>query len=137
MSKSSDPAATPAARKKISLEKIQVDRRTQTRDKKDPTHVDRLAEALGRGEEFDADIDVYHDQGIYWLADGFHRVEAYQRAGRTYVWANVREGGWFDALVHAAGANARHGLPRTRKDVRRAIVLLLDLPQFAKASDSA
>lgn len=136
MTKSSGPTGKPAVRKKILLAKVQIDRRTQTRAKKDPAHVERLAEVLAGGGEFDADVEVYDDGSVYWIGDGFHRVEAYLKAGRTFIPALVREGGWYDALVHAAGANARHGLPRTRADVRRSIVMLLELPQFAKAADS-
>lgn len=43
------------------------------------------------------------------LADGFHRVEAAHRAGRTHVEAEVRAGTRQDVLDYAAVANARHG----------------------------
>jgi hypothetical protein len=38
-------------------------------------------------------------------------------------------------MVHAAGANSEHGLPRTRKDVRRAVTALLRDEQIGAKSD--
>jgi hypothetical protein len=132
---SRDPRNRPAERKLILLEKVEVDRSTQCRERLSPDRVEFLADLLDRGRDFDAPIEVYWDGWKYWLADGFHRVKSYQKAGRVRVWALVREGTHRDALIHAAGANAEHGLPRTRKDVRRSILLLLDDAEFARLSD--
>ena len=49
--------------------------------------------------------------------------------------ALVREGTHREAMIHAAGANDVHGLPRSRKDLRRAISLLLDDDDLARLSD--
>jgi len=38
-------------------------------------------------------------------------------------------------MIHACGANAQHGMPRTRKDLQRAIKLLLDDPELKLLSD--
>jgi hypothetical protein len=51
------------------------------------------------------------------------------------VKALVREGTHREAMIHAAGANDAHGLPRSRKDLRRAISLLLDDDDLARLSD--
>lgn len=70
---------------------------------------------------------VFFDGEAHWLADGFHRTEAAQRAGLTSVPCEVRDGTRRDAVLYAVGANADHGMRRTRDDVRRAIrTLLLD-----------
>jgi hypothetical protein len=131
-----DPRQRPAERKLIPLDKVQIDRSTQARVKKNPEHVQALVEVLEAGKEFVADIEVYHDGYVYWLADGFHRADAYAKAGRAKVWAQVREGTHRDAAIHAAGANAEHGLPRSRKDIRRAIGLLLEDEEIARLADT-
>src|SRR5262245_27087561 len=123
-----DPRNRPAERKMISLARVQIDRSTQARMKKDPNHVQLLVEVLESGKEFKDDPEVYFDGKDYWIGDGFHRLEAYARVGRERVYVLVREGGRHDAILHAVGANAEHGMPRTRKDVRRAIRLALEDP---------
>ncbi len=80
-------------------------------------------------------IDVYYDGDSYWLADGFHRVAASNQAGRYVVEANVHQGTQRDAILHAAGANAEHGLPRSHDDKRRAVKRLLEDDEWGKWSD--
>jgi hypothetical protein len=131
-----DPRNRPPVRKLILLEKVEIDRSTQARVKLDPQHVERLHdEVLAQDKDFKEPIEVYDDGWKYWLADGFHRVKAYQKAGREKVSALVREGTHRDAMIHAAGANAEHGLPRTTKDKRRAVQLLLKDDEIAKLSN--
>ena len=60
-------------------------------------------------------------RAAYWLADGFHRVEAAKTAGRSEIEAVVKQGAQADAQWHACAVNGSHGLPRSRADVRRAI----------------
>jgi hypothetical protein len=133
---SRDPRNRPHEHKLILLEKVEVDRSTQCRERLIPERIEFLADLLAQpGKDFDAPIEVYFDGWKYWLADGFHRVKAYQKVGRMKVMARVREGTHRDALIHAAGANATHGQPRTRKGIRRSILLLLDDDEFARLSD--
>src|SRR5262245_41078226 len=114
-----DPRNRPAERKQILLAKVQITRSTQARDRKTPDHVETLLAVLESGQEFKDAPEVYFDGFAYWVGDGFHRLDAYDRAGRAKVWALVRDGTHRDAMIHAAGANAEHGLRRTRKDVDR------------------
>ena len=51
-----------------------------------------------------------------YLADGFHRVGAVQKLGLEEIEAEVREGGFNEALKFALHANAVHGLRRTNAD---------------------
>lgn len=55
------------------------------------------------------------------LTDGFHRVEAARRAGRTRIRCNVTAGTPVQALAAALRANAAHGLRRTNADKRKAL----------------
>jgi hypothetical protein len=130
-----DPRDLPAVPKKIPLDKVQIDKRTQMRVRTDPNRVADYVEVLQAKRDFDAPIEVYFDGKVYWIGDGFHRVEAYSRAGRDKVPALVREGGWQAAAVHAMGSNDAHGLPRSRADVRKAIAHAFDM--FPKLSDRA
>ncbi len=79
-------------------------------------------------------VDVYYDGDEYWLADGFHRVEA-ARDVVMNIPARVLPGGQREAILHAAGANASHGLRRTNADKRRAVETLLRDEDWAKWSD--
>lgn len=120
-----------AYRTTIPLERIKTDGGTQMRAALDPDTVQEYLDAMqpvGWGD-FPAVI-VYYDGKDHWLADGFHRVEAYRRAAANLdqpasVPADVRVGTRRDAILHAAGANASHGLRRTNADKRRAVETLL------------
>jgi len=70
-------------------------------------------------------IVVFEDGEALWLADGHHRVEAARCAGRKVVRAEVYAGGRREALLHACGANAAHGVRRTSADKRRTVTLML------------
>ena len=80
-------------------------------------------------------LTVFAESGAFWLADGFHRVEAAQRAALMTVPCEVRAGTRRDAVLCAVGANGSHGLRRNRQDVRRAIELLLRDEEWGKWSD--
>lgn len=59
--------------------------------------------------------------GEILLTDGFHRLEAARRAGRTRIRCNFSFGSLNDALRAALRANAAHGLRRTNADKRKAL----------------
>ena len=70
-------------------------------------------------------IVVFHDGCDFWIGDGFHRIEAARKIGRETIVAEIRRGSTRDAILHAVGANAVHGLRRTQADKRRAVEVLL------------
>ena len=86
--------------------------------------VAEYAELMKAGSQFPP-VAVFHDGGNYWLADGYHRLEAADEARLEEIHAVVREGSRRDAILYACGANHDHGLRRTRADVRRAITTLV------------
>lgn len=72
------------------------------------------------------DPNAPHELGVgltpvYYLADGFHRLEAAKRLGYIEIDAEVREGDKTAALKCALKANAAHGLRRTNADKRHAL----------------
>jgi hypothetical protein len=71
-------------------------------------------------------VIVFHDGTNYWLADGFHRLEAWKRNGVGSVKAEVKEGSRIDALKFAFGANSSHGLRMTNEDKRNAVKIAYD-----------
>jgi ParB-like chromosome segregation protein Spo0J len=132
-----DPRLILSVRKVIPLAEIVRDRDAQFRDKLSPERVEELTAVLESGREFKDDVEVYYVGAKYWPGDGHHRLEAYERAKRVEVPAIVREGGRRHAMVHAAGANAEHGLPRTSKEKRRAVRFLLEDKEIGKLSGRA
>jgi len=119
---------------KIPLEQIRTDGGTQPRAKIDQAVVQEYQDDLVAGAAFPA-VVVIHDGTDYWLADGFHRVEAMRCAGFVKVLAEVHQGTQRDAVMYSVGVNAAHGMRRTNEDKRRAVETLLRDPEWAKWSD--
>lgn len=81
---------------------------------------------------------AYHDGAAYWLADGFHRVAAFLESfpdPKRTIPVDVRAGTRRDAVLHAAGANAEHGLRRTNADKRRSVETMLRDSEWAEWPD--
>lgn len=119
---------------RIPLVRIRRDGGTQVRAEMKAETVDEYAAAITDGKEFPP-IVTFHDGEVYWLADGFHRVLAHEKAGLVDVLAEIRTGSKRDALLFAVGANATHGLARTNKDKRRAVEILLRDEEWAGLGD--
>ena len=125
----------------VAVSQIRTDGGTQMRAGLDDSTVFEYTQSMiannGWGE-FPA-VVAYHDGAAYWLADGFHRVQAYRDAfpdaGKT-IPVEVRAGTRRDAILHAAGANANHGLRRTNADKRRAVETLLRDEEWAAWSNT-
>jgi ParB-like chromosome segregation protein Spo0J len=109
---------------------------TQVREKTDAVKVAEYAEAIEGGAAFPP-IVVFFDGETHWLADGFHRVAACEKAGVSDVLAEVREGTREDALWFALSANKRHGLPMSQEDKRKAVRLLLSVEKWQGMSNRA
>lgn len=118
----------------LAVSKVRTDGGTQMRAALSQEKIDEYAADMKTGEMFEP-IDVYHDGSSYWLADGFHRVYAAKQAKITKIAARVHSGTQRQALLHAVGANSRHGLPRTNADKRKAVESLLKDEQWGKWSD--
>lgn len=110
---------------KLKLEQIIIDKGTQTRDEIDQKTVTEYAEALMNKEIFPPVI-VFHDGINYYLADGFHRYFANKQVKSTHIEADVTNGTLRNALEYALGTNDKHGLKRSIKDKRKAVLIALD-----------
>lgn len=123
----------------IAIDRIRAERNTQSRVGLNTETIDDYAEKMERGVDFPP-ITVFYDGRDYWLADGWHRLKASCKAQRLvmdpFIRVDVRKGNQREALLFSIGANAGHGLPRTRQDKRRAVTLLLNDSEWSKWSDN-
>jgi len=107
---------------------------TQPRASLNSELIDEYAEAMSAGAKFPPAI-VFYDGTSYWLADGFHRFEAAKKIGSQNIAVDIRQGTCRDAILHAVGANATHGLRRSNADKRRAVLKLLSDPEWCQWSN--
>jgi hypothetical protein len=98
--------------------------------------VAEYAEAMQAGAVFPP-LVVFEEDGRFWLAEGFHRLEAYTAAGFAEVPCVVHQGGLRDAILLSVGANFDHGVRRTNADKHRAVLMLLRDPEWQSWSDNA
>jgi hypothetical protein len=74
-------------------------------------------------------VTLFFDGERNWMGDGFHRVEGRLRWSNgdesATIEAEVQRGTQRDALLHALGANASHGLRRSNADKRRVVETIL------------
>jgi hypothetical protein len=95
---------------------------------------------MGEGVVFPPPV-VFFDGADYWLASGFHRRAAHEAVAEALGLANpeidcdVRQGTVRDAVLFSVGENATHGMRRTNDDKRRAVLTLLNDPEWAEWSD--
>lgn len=116
----------------VKLSEVSLDSDLQPRETITESVVDEYAEAMIRGETFPP-VVLFNDGAAYWLADGYHRYKAAQKAGLHSVSAEFRTGTRHDALRYALSANTTHGLRRSQADRRRAV--LIALREFGELSD--
>jgi hypothetical protein len=118
----------------LSLTQIRRDGGTQTRALLDLDTVDEYAEKMECGEAFPP-VTVFFDGAVYWLADGFHRVQGAENCDLKQIECDVRQGSQRDAILYSVGANAAHGLKRTNADKRRAVETLLNDSEWGQWSN--
>lgn len=111
--------------KTLNINNIVIDKGTQSREKISEDTVTDYAEAMQAGDQFPP-ITVFHDGVDYYLADGFHRLHAVRRIGKTSIQAEVKTGTLRDAILYSLGANRDHGLRRTNADKRKCVQTLLE-----------
>lgn len=109
----------------LAVDSIRTDGGTQSRAQINWLTVTDYAADIAEGATFPP-VVVYFDGADYWLADGFHRLEAHKRLGLVEIAADVKQGTRRDAILYSVKANAIHGLRRTNDDKRRAVRLLLE-----------
>jgi hypothetical protein len=112
--------------KQLLIESIRIDGGTQSRAEIHAETVSEYVEAIQAGAKMPP-LLVFHDGTDYWLAEGFHRLLAYQRAEKRNVLVEIKQGTKEDAAWASAGANVTHGLRRTPADKRKATEMAIRL----------
>ena len=98
--------------------------------------VAEYAERMKAGDKFPP-IVCFFDGENYWLADGFHRLQAWKdNTPLEPILAEIHLGTQRDAILYSVGANAQHGLPRSNEDKRQSVLRLLNDPEWEKWSDN-
>ncbi len=121
---------------RIGIRNLEIDHHVQSRVEMNMDYMREFTEAMQRGDVFPP-VDVFHDGKTFWLADGFHRVEAANRAGEKDIRCQIHDGTWRDARIFSAGANKALSIPRTIADKNKAVRMLLgDDEWFNKSANS-
>ncbi len=113
---------------------------TQVRSRFDEPTIQRYKE-IWEARETLPPVVVFFDGTEYWLADGFHRVQALEIANIPIPTAiksipvSILTGTQRDAIRYALSANAEHGLPRSPEDMRRAVCRMLDDQEWSKLTN--
>ena len=115
-------SARVPVRETLAIDSLVLDAGTQVRVAINQKVVDEYAQEVEGGAAFPP-VVVFRGERGDLLSDGFHRVHAYRKAGRSRIEADVRPGSFEDALWFALGANSRHGERMQPGDKRRAIEL--------------
>jgi len=89
------------------------------------------------GESTLPPLEVFAIAETYYVADGFHRLEAARRAHKATVPCHIHQGTHRDAMVYAIFANLRRGLPYQYGDKQRIVERLLGDTEHAQRSDRA
>jgi len=106
----------------------------QTRDGLAKSVVKEYAETLQSGGKLPP-VEVIREnrpdedgsvRPIYYLVDGYHRIDAAKRCKRTVIDAEVTDGTFTDAVRRVIKANAAHGLRRSNADKRNALKMAWD-----------
>lgn len=118
----------------MAIRSIRVDHDLQSRVEMDMEVVKDYADALIEGERDRGHYDfppvtVFFDGKTNWLADGFHRVAAYKRAGRVSIPVDAQNGTRRDAMLFSASANLKMGMRPSQKDKEKAVRMLLEDPE--------
>lgn len=120
----------------IPLDAVRINGGTQSRAELNQVTIAEYAEAIRAAIELPP-VVTFFDGVTFWLADGFHRYNAHRDAGAMEINSEIRTGTQRDAILFSVGANASHGLRRTNEDKRRAVMTLLNDPEWSTWSDNA
>ncbi|MBS1853919.1 MAG: ParB N-terminal domain-containing protein [Acidobacteria bacterium] len=118
----------------VPISGIRRDGGTQPRAAINREAVSDYMASMAAGAEFPP-VVVFYDGTDYWLADGFHRIQAAENAGHGVIACEVYQGTKQDALWYSFGANKANGLRRTNRDKQRAVRAALTHTNAGTLSD--
>ena len=111
----------------IQINEIQMDKMLMFREKLDEEAIERYQKRY-ESELFMPPIIVYRvpNKGCL-LVDGFHRVTAAKKAGLKTINADVKNGSYDDAVLAAATANVKHGMPLSQEERKKVVKVFLKM----------
>jgi len=119
----------------LPIEAITVNTAAQSRVGIDDSIVGEYADDMKAGAIFPP-MTVFFDDVNYWLAEGFHRIAAYRKAGIEVCPCIVKQGGLRAAQLLSFGSNKEHNAKRrTLADKRHAVELMLQDAEWSAWSD--
>jgi hypothetical protein len=119
----------------LAVAEITQDEEIAARDEIDLDVVADYQERMAAGDEFPPLQVIRDDDGVNWLVEGWQRLEAARRNGLESIRCAIRKGDRRAALLASAAVNAQHGLRRSAADKRRAVLKLLNDPEWSRWSD--
>lgn len=119
----------------VQIKELRLDGKTQIRVELSQDAVADYAAAMERGEQLPPILVLRDADGLLWLADGFHRVEATRRNGGEAIAAEVQSGTRREAFVAALEANRKHGVRLTNADKHKIVAELLHDEEWRLLSD--
>lgn len=134
------PKFDPIGTKPLPIKSIVVDEEIQQRIKTSNGTINDYARLLKEEHKFPA-ITVFINQVAgeepkYYLADGFHRLQAYQKNGKEEIPCEIYKGSKLTAKIFAAGCNGTHGLKRSNHDKKKAVITVLTDSTWNRLSDN-
>lgn len=118
----------PRVAVEVSLSELHMNAQIRDNDL-DEANVLRIMENFGAIDPVDA---FRRPEGELELANGYHRVEAAKRLGKTGISAYIYEGTMYDVLIHAFRTNDRNGIPLTKADRMNALTMIKKTPEGNK-----
>ncbi len=120
---------------RLDMDLIRTDGGTQPRAELREEVISDYAELMTAGVTFPP-ITVFFDGQHYWLADGFHRLQAARKAIPGHlILADLHQGTQADAQWFSYSVNKTHGLRRTNEDKERAVRAALQHPKANNLSN--
>jgi uncharacterized ParB-like nuclease family protein len=110
--------------KPLAIELLRIDGDTQSRVAINEETVEAYCEIITEADKTTwpfPPLDVFHDGTDHFVADGFHRFLAANRAGRGSVPCEIHDGTAQDARIWGLTANDRHGMRMSRADKRKCV----------------
>lgn len=114
----------------LDIDEIEADDACQMRPALSQAVVEHYAALLADDVRLPPPKVLRDEDGVDWLYDGWHTLEAARKNGWKVIECQVEPGTRREAILKACGANADHGLHRDAETIRRAIYTLKDDPEW-------
>jgi len=119
----------------IEISRIRIDGGTQPRVELNQETVAEYRDAYKSGAKLPP-VTLFFDGVTYWMTDGFHRLAGARDAGLTTICEDIIPGTLREAILYSLSANSKHGLKRSNADKRKAVMILLNDPEWSNWSSN-